>query len=181
MSASGLSLLCNAFLLFLSSALPTPSPPLVVLQTSCWEERFYIPQQLGFQFSSVDLTVRNTAWWLRRAQQKRILSTSPCPECSSAESRRCPRSPAPWPSTQSSASVSALDCSSLRFYHKGSLPKPSLLQQQHLYPCGPQPSSSYLINSFWQKGESLLEHSSARASFWPKVEVALWSWQTFLI
>lgn len=181
MSASGLSLPCNTFLFFLSSALPTPSPPLTVLQTSHWKERFYVPQQLGFPFSSVNLTVRNREWRLRRAQQKQILSNKHCPECPSADTCKCPSSPAPSPSTQSSASVSVLDCSFLSFYHKGSFPKPSLLQKQHPYPCGPQPSSSYLINSFWQKGKILLEHSSACASFWPKVEVVLWSWQTFLI
>lgn len=125
--------------------------------------------------------MRNTEWWLRRAQQEQILSNIHCPECASAETCRCPSSPAPLPSTQSSASILGFNCDFLSFCHKVPFPKPSLLQQQHPYPCGPQPSSCYLINSFWQKGKVLLKRLSASASFWPKFEVVLWSWQSFLI
>lgn len=144
-----LILFCS-FCLLLSPHLP----PLIMLQTSFWKERFYIPQQFSFPSSSVDLSVRNTEWCVRRAQQKQILSNIHCPECSSAEACRCPSSPAPLPSTQSSASIIVFDCNFLSFCHKGSFPKPSPLQQQHPYPCGPQPTSSYLINSVWQKGKS---------------------------
>lgn len=73
------------------------------------------------------------------------------------------------------------DCNFLSFCQKGFFPKPSLLQKQHPYPCGPQPSFSYLINSFWQKGKIPLEHLGACALFWPKFEVVLWSQQSFLI
>lgn len=65
-----------------------------------------------------------------------------------------PSSPAPLPSTQSSASILGFDYNFHSFWHKGSFPKPSLLQQQHPHLCGPQPSSSYLINSFWQREKS---------------------------
>lgn len=122
----------------------------------------------------MDWSAGNTERWVRRAQQQ--TEQHPLSRKLFSPDLRMPQHPAALLSTQRSARALVFNCSFLSFCHKGSFPKPSVLQQPH--PCAPQPGSD---QQRLAEGEIPLENRSASASFWPKFEAVLWSWQSFLI